>query len=110
MRRAYGAGNCRAGAGSSAKARDGARGWREPSPAARNPFLRSAEGGRTPLLPLAAQCRQAEPSGPYRPSSHLSRFKIDARIDPGVSEVGNQVHHKADEGEDIEVGEHDRVV
>src|SRR5208283_3414263 len=25
--------------------------------------------------------------------SHLARFEVDARIDPGVGEVGDQVHH-----------------
>src|SRR6478752_9946094 len=42
--------------------------------------------------------------------SHLPRLEIDPRIDPGVGEVGDQVHDDADEREDVERGEHDRVV
>src|SRR4029077_9081920 len=109
-RSACGDGNFRGGSDSLAKARDAFRGSRALLPAAKYPFLRQAERSRLPLLPVAAPCRKAGPSGPYRPSSHLSRFEIDARIDPGVGEVGNQVHHEADEREDIEVGEHDRIV
>src|ERR1019366_9822487 len=43
-------------------------------------------------------------------NSHLPRLEIDARIDPGVGQIGNQIHDEADEGEDVEVGEHYRVV
>src|SRR4029079_14793471 len=43
-------------------------------------------------------------------TSHLPRLEIDARIDPGIGEVGDQVHDQADEREDVEIGEHDRVV
>ena len=43
-------------------------------------------------------------------ASHLARLEIDARIDPGIGEVGDQVHDEADQGEDIEIGEHDRIV
>src|SRR5271154_5993593 len=43
-------------------------------------------------------------------NSNLPRLEIDARIDPGVSQVGNQINDEADKREDIEVGEHDRIV
>jgi len=43
-------------------------------------------------------------------NSNLPRLEIDARIDPGVSQVGNQINDEADEREDIEVGEHNRIV
>ena len=37
-------------------------------------------------------------------------LEIDARIDPGVSEIGDQINDKADQGEDIEVGEDHRII
>src|SRR5580704_10861045 len=43
-------------------------------------------------------------------TSDLPRLEIDARIDPGVGQVGNQVHDQADESENIEIGEHHRIV
>src|SRR5262245_51892597 len=43
-------------------------------------------------------------------SSHLPRLEVDARIDPGIGEVGNQVHQEADQRHDVEGGEHHRVV
>src|ERR1700735_5685073 len=42
-------------------------------------------------------------------TSDLPRLEIDARIDPGIGQVGNQVHDQADESENVEVGVHDRV-
>src|SRR3984885_11299878 len=42
--------------------------------------------------------------------SALPRFEIDARIDPGIGQVGDQIHDQADEGENIEIGEHHRIV
>src|SRR3984957_5658492 len=43
-------------------------------------------------------------------TSDLPRLEIDARIDPSIGQVGNQVHDQADEGENIEIGEHHRIV
>src|ERR1700744_6302147 len=43
-------------------------------------------------------------------TSDLPRLEIDARIDPGVSKVGDEVHDKADESENIEIGEDHRIV
>src|ERR1700691_3609207 len=43
-------------------------------------------------------------------TSDLPRLEVDARIDPGVGQVGNQIHYQADEGENVEVGEHHRIV
>src|ERR1700704_2250729 len=41
---------------------------------------------------------------------NLPRLEIDARIDPHVSQVGKKVHEKAEQREDIEIGEHDRII
>src|ERR1700722_9478764 len=75
---------------------------------------------RTPSLRLPIDQAQSRGwPGPARPRgvcgdssppSHLSRFEIDTRIDPGVGEVGNQVHHESEERENIEIREHHRVV
>src|SRR5579862_866986 len=46
----------------------------------------------------------------FSSTSDLPRLEIDARIDPGIGQVGNQVHHQADEGENVEIGEHHRIV
>src|SRR5277367_1789815 len=43
-------------------------------------------------------------------TSHLSRFEIDARIDPGIGEVGNQIYDEANQRENIEIGEHHRII
>src|SRR4029077_10738412 len=43
-------------------------------------------------------------------TSDLPRLEIDARIDPGIGEVGDQIHHQCDERQDIEVGEHDGII
>src|SRR6185437_10713919 len=43
-------------------------------------------------------------------TSHLPRREINARIDPRIGEVGDQRHDQADECEDIDVGEHHRIV
>src|SRR5580704_4303255 len=40
----------------------------------------------------------------------LPRLEIDARIDPGIGQVGNQIHDQADESENIKIGEHHRIV
>ena len=42
--------------------------------------------------------------------SHLPRFEIDARIDPGVGQIGNQINDQPDKGENVEVGEHHRII
>src|ERR1700676_1569954 len=43
-------------------------------------------------------------------TSDLPRLKIDARIDPGIGQVGNQIHDEADQSENVEIGEYHRVV
>src|SRR5471030_2851293 len=43
-------------------------------------------------------------------TSDLPRLKIDAWIDPGVREIGDQIHHYADQRKDIERGEHHRII
>src|SRR3981081_1991463 len=43
-------------------------------------------------------------------TSHLPGLEIDARIDPGISEIGDQIHHEADQRENIEIGEYHRIV
>ena len=42
--------------------------------------------------------------------SHLPRFKIDARIDPCVGEVGEQIHHEAEQRKNIEIGKDHRII
>src|ERR1700731_359411 len=46
----------------------------------------------------------------FSSTSDLPRFEIDARIDPGIGQVGNQVNDQADEGKNVEVGEHHRII
>src|SRR5665811_2520929 len=36
-------------------------------------------------------------------TSDLPRLEVDARIDPSVGQIGDQVHHHADEREDVEL-------
>src|SRR5271169_279263 len=43
-------------------------------------------------------------------TSDLPRLKIDARIDPRVSQIGEQIHHHADEGKDIKRSKYHRIV
>src|ERR1700749_2540035 len=43
-------------------------------------------------------------------TSHLPRLEIDARIDPGVGEVGDQIDHEADQRKDVERRKHHGVV
>src|SRR5580700_8073759 len=43
-------------------------------------------------------------------TSDLPRLEIDARIDPGIGQVGDQIHDQADEGENVEIGEHHRII
>src|SRR5688500_9612067 len=43
-------------------------------------------------------------------SSDLAAFEIDARIDPGISEVGDQLHEQAKQRKDVERREHDRII
>src|ERR1700731_4080324 len=56
--------------------------------------------------------------GPFRSSrmvvlsstSDLPRLEIDAGIDPGIGQIGNQVHDQADESKNVEIGEiHQKV-
>src|SRR4051812_39763503 len=42
--------------------------------------------------------------------SNLPRLEIDARVDPGIGEVRNQVHGKTDQRENIKIGEYHRIV
>src|SRR5580704_8924334 len=43
-------------------------------------------------------------------TSHLSRLEIDAWIDPGVGQIGNQIHDEADECKNVKVREDDWIV
>src|SRR3984893_743815 len=43
-------------------------------------------------------------------TSDLPGLEVDARIDPGIGEVGDQVHHEPEQGEDKERREHHRIV
>src|SRR5580704_1729907 len=43
-------------------------------------------------------------------TSDLPRLEIDAGIDPGIDQVGNQIHDQADESKNVEIGEHHRIV
>src|SRR3977135_2867721 len=43
-------------------------------------------------------------------TSPLPGFEIDARIDPRISEIRDQVNDQADQRENIEIGEHHRIV
>src|SRR5919197_6786202 len=43
-------------------------------------------------------------------SSHLPGLEVDARINPGISEIGQQVHHQSNQRHDVERGEHHRVI
>src|SRR5215471_17642394 len=43
-------------------------------------------------------------------NSHLPRLEVDARINPGVGEVGQKVHHQPDQRHDVERGEYHRVI
>src|SRR5262245_908299 len=48
---------------------------------------------------------------PVRAStSDLSRLEVDARIDPRVSQIGNQIHDHADQRKYVERGEDDRII
>src|SRR5262245_32586359 len=48
---------------------------------------------------------------PVRAStSDLSRLEVDARVDPGVGQIGNQIHDHADQREYVKRGEDDRVI
>src|SRR5262245_65537569 len=43
-------------------------------------------------------------------TSYLPRLEVDARINPGIGEVGEEVHHQADQRHDVEGREHHRVI
>ena len=42
--------------------------------------------------------------------SYVPRLEVDPGIDPGVGEIGEQVDDEAQQREDIEIAEHDRIV
>src|SRR5829696_8966333 len=66
--------------------------------------------GTSPAMTGAGIITGAENTTPGARTSRLPSLEIDPRIDPGVGEVRNQVHDEAEEREDVEVGEHDRIV
>src|SRR5579871_5820688 len=43
-------------------------------------------------------------------TSHLPRLEIDARIDPSIAQIGDQVHGETDQREDVKIGEYHRIV
>src|ERR1700682_820478 len=43
-------------------------------------------------------------------TSDLPRLEIDARVRPGIGQVGNQINDAADHGENVELGEYHRIV
>src|SRR5467141_2671104 len=43
-------------------------------------------------------------------TSDLPRLEIDARVDPGIGEIGQQIHREANQREDIQSRKHHRVV
>src|SRR6478752_7806469 len=43
-------------------------------------------------------------------TSGLPRFEIDPGVDPCVGQVRDEMHDKADQREDVEIGEDDRIV
>src|ERR1700733_307591 len=59
---------------------------------------------------LAAGVSTGFSSSALTSTSHLPRLEVDARINPGVGQIGNQIHDKADEGENVEIGEHHRII
>src|SRR4051812_23127782 len=73
---------------------------------------------------MLIECRAGGTSRPITPTavvsgvrsevrastSNLPRLKVDARVDPGVGEVGQEIHRKPDQRENIERGKHHRIV
>ncbi len=60
----------------------------------------------------AARARRNSPAPDVAGSAHsdLPRLEIDARIDPGIGEVRDEIHDKAEQRENIEIGEDDRII
>src|SRR3990172_988602 len=42
--------------------------------------------------------------------SHLARLEINARIHPGIGEIGDEADNEAEQRKDIDRGEHHRIV
>src|SRR5437763_12399423 len=59
--------------------------------------------GVTP--PLSATLRVTDAS-----NSDLPSFEIDARIDPRIGEIGDQVHEQPDQRKNVKRGEHHGIV
>ena len=77
------------------------------------PPIERATGGSTRLNSAAArgEIRSSwRRSTPARSFLNLPRLEIDARIDPGIGQVGNQIHHEAEQGENVDIGEDDWVI
>ena len=79
MRRACCGGNCRGGAGSSARARDAARSSRALSPAARSPSLRRAEGWRPAASPGCGAVSEGRSEAVRIDQAHTSRVSKSMR-------------------------------
>src|SRR6476660_9784396 len=64
-------------------------------------------GASTPIV-------ETEISGGLMPvrasTSDLPRLEVDARIDPRVGEIGNQINDYADKRKNVECGEYDRII
>src|SRR4051812_1066460 len=73
---------------------------------------------------MPIECRAGGTSRPITPTavasgvrsevrastSNLPRLEVDAWVDPGVGEIGQKIHRKPDQRENIERGKHHRVV
>src|SRR4051812_23923066 len=71
-------------------------------------MLRRSGGTASPMGDCAAvsgTCTLVRSS-----TSDLSGFEVDARIDPRISQVRDQVDQKSDQRQDVECCEHDRIV
>ena len=60
--------------------------------------------GPRPSVPRVASARGVQIT------SRLPVLEVDPRIDPGIGEVGYEVHHQAEQREDVERREDDGVV
>src|SRR5262245_56847740 len=71
----------------------------------------SAENqGLTFGSPPAVTCSTMAVSVGASMVSHFAGLEIDARIDPRIGEVREQIDEEAHQREDVDRGEHDRVV
>src|ERR1700683_1400730 len=59
---------------------------------------------------LPAGVSTAFSSSALTSTSHLPRLEVDARVNPGVGQIGNQIHDKADEGENVGIGDTNRII